>query len=72
MIPALRPERFRLVRSLREAAAEAAQTGREVPRVVQRWAHEMVELSRGDHHTYYETRRAKSRPSLASQLKRKL
>lgn len=40
--------------------------------IVHRWAHEISRLGRGDHHTYYESRRVKSRPSLASQLKRKL
>ena len=40
--------------------------------ILHRWAHEIVALRRGDQHTYYESRRAKTRPSLASQLKRKL
>lgn len=40
--------------------------------ILHRWAHEIVKLRPGDQHTYYETTRAKSRPSLASQLKGRL
>jgi hypothetical protein len=40
--------------------------------ILHRWAHEIVGLGRGDQRTYYETSRAKARPSLASQLARKL
>lgn len=40
--------------------------------ILHRWAHEIVGLRRGDQRTYYETSRAKARPSLASQLNRKL
>ncbi len=40
--------------------------------ILHRWAHEIAKLGRGDRCTYYETSRAKTRPSLASQLSRKL
>lgn len=53
--------------NLRGAAVERAQAN-----IVQRWAHEIVGLGRGDQRTYHETTRARTRPSLASQLERKL
>ena len=40
--------------------------------ILHRWAHEIAELGRGDQRTYYESSRAKRRPSVASQLSRKL
>ena len=40
--------------------------------VVHRHAHQIVEQARGDHHTYTATQRIRSRPSLTSQLRRKL
>jgi hypothetical protein len=52
---------------LKGAAVERAKAN-----IIHRWAHEIVKLRRGDHHTYYESRHLKSRPSLASQLRRQL
>ena len=49
------------------AAFEAAKTD-----VVHRHAHRIAEQARGDHFTYTVTQRIRSRPSLASQLRRKL
>jgi hypothetical protein len=49
------------------AAFEASKTD-----VVHRHAHQIVEQGRGDHHTYTTGQRIRSRPSLASQLRRKL
>jgi hypothetical protein len=40
--------------------------------IVHRYAHEIVQQGRGDHHSYSEQRRTRSRPSLSSQLKRRL
>lgn len=40
--------------------------------VVHRHAHEIVEQARGDHHTYTTKRHLKARPSLVSQVKRRL
>ena len=52
---------------LRGAEVERAKAN-----IMHRWAHEIVRLGKGDHHTYYETRHLKSQPSLASQLRRQL
>jgi hypothetical protein len=52
---------------LRGAAFEAAKTD-----VVHRHAHRIVEQGRGDHCTYTAKQRIRSRPSLATQLRRKL
>lgn len=40
--------------------------------IVHRHVHQMVEQGRGDHHTYTVKQRQKTRPSLASQLRRRL
>jgi hypothetical protein len=40
--------------------------------IVHRHVHQMVEQGRGDHHTYTVAQRHKSRPSLATQLRRRL
>jgi hypothetical protein len=40
--------------------------------IVHRHVHQMVEQGRGDHHTYTVKQRYKTRPSLASQLRRRL
>jgi hypothetical protein len=40
--------------------------------IVHRHVHQMVEHGRGDHHTYTVKQHQKSRPSLASQLRRRL
>lgn len=40
--------------------------------IVHRHAHQTVEQGRGDHHTYTTKQRIRSRPSLASQLRRSL
>jgi hypothetical protein len=40
--------------------------------IVHKYAHEMVQQARGDQHSYSEQRRTKSRPSLSSQLRRRL
>lgn len=52
---------------LKGAAVEKAKAN-----ILHRWAHEIVELGKGQHRTYYEKRHSKSRPSLASQLRRQL
>jgi hypothetical protein len=49
------------------AAFEAGKTD-----VVHRHAHQIIEQGRGDHHTYTARQRIRSRPSLATQLRRKL
>jgi hypothetical protein len=40
--------------------------------VLHNWALDIVELRPGEHRTYYARRHTKSRPSLSSQLRRKL
>lgn len=40
--------------------------------IVHRHVHQMVEQARGDHHSYTVKQRHKSRPSLVSQLRRRL
>lgn len=40
--------------------------------IVHRHVHQMVEQRRGDHHTYTVKQQLKSRPSLTSQLRRRL
>src|SRR3954464_14809044 len=40
--------------------------------IVHRHVHQMVEQGRGDHHTYMVKQQHKSRPSLTSQLRRRL
>lgn len=40
--------------------------------IVHRHVHQMVEQGRGDHHTFTVKQRHKTRPSLVSQLRRKL
>jgi hypothetical protein len=52
---------------LKGAAVEKAKAN-----ILHRWAHDIAELGKGDHHTYYEKRRLKTRPSLDSQLRRQL
>ena len=52
---------------MRGAAFEAEKTD-----VVHRHAHRIAEQARGDHYTYTTKRWIRSRPSLATQLRRKL
>ena len=52
---------------LKGAAVERAKID-----IVHRWVREIAELGKGDHHTYYEKRHSRSRPSLSSQLRRQL
>jgi hypothetical protein len=40
--------------------------------VLHNWALDIAQLRAGDHRTYYERRHTKSRPSLSSQLRRRL
>ncbi len=56
---------------LREGLTGAA-VERAKANILHRWAHEIVALRRGAQRTYHESTRAKTRPSLASQLNRRL